>query len=181
LASGLRGVLIVLVLLAVALASGRAAGGTATSSPSDSTPYPSYCAADQPTCLFRIGVAYCRYYNDIDGNLRDDTQVQCWDMGRSQRFKDFTGRWVILHRGWAWMTTQDSNKVVLHAHDTFRLPALARPLQFHPASSFHYGDYDCRRYGDGARCTVPSERYPGSLLAIFLTKRGGVWYKRIPA
>ena len=123
-AGRLRALLVVVAVLGVALASGGT-GGTATSSPSDTTPYPSYCAADQPTCLFRMGVAYCRYRNDIDGNFRDDTEVACWNLGHSQRFKDFTGRWVILHRGWAWMSTQDSNKVLLHAHATFRLPALA--------------------------------------------------------
>ena len=41
------------------------------------------------------------------------------------------------------------------------------------------GDYNCRRYGNGATCTVPSDRYPGTSLAIFVTKRGGVWYRRV--
>ncbi len=101
-------------------------------------------------------------------------------MGRSYKLLCFTGRCVIRHRGWAEIGTADSNKVVLHRHEYFSSPGHLPLSRFVALSSFHWGDYDCIRYGDGARCTVPSPRYPGTLLAIFLTKRGGVWYKRIP-
>lgn len=177
LTSGLRVLLVGAALLGVALLSGRAAGGAAASSPAHIREYGSECTH---TCLFRIGIAYCEYDGQVPGPGRDNTVLACYNMGRPERILTYQG-WRIVHRGWAWMSTQDSNKVTLHASGIFEhLPGRTPPSRYQPVPSFHYGDYACRRYGDGARCTIPSERYPGTLLAIYLTKRGGVWYRRIP-
>ena len=79
-------------------------------------------------------------------------------MGRPVRILTAFG-WRIRHRGWAWITTQDSNKVMLHAHSFFVLPGKgpdsSRASQYRPVSSFDYLAYNCRRYGDGVTCTKP--------------------------
>jgi hypothetical protein len=133
-----------------------------------------------------MGVAYCEFSNNGDGTDggRDNTALYCYNMGRPVRVPSLSGGWKIEHRGWGWISTQDSNKALLHPYSVFVLPGegpdSTHAKQYRPVSDFNYLAYACRPYGDGARCTVPSDRYPGSLIAIYLTKRGGIWYRRIP-
>jgi hypothetical protein len=145
--------------------------------------YGSECT-EGTTCRFRIGIAYCAFYNNGDGSRggTDDTELRCFNM-RSIRITSPFAPPRIVHRGYALITTKDRNVARVHRNSFFRLPGdgplSSHASQYRRVASFENLAYNCRRYSDGATCTVPSDRYPGSTLAIFLTKRGGVWYSRI--
>jgi hypothetical protein len=169
--------LILVVSLGIALASGHAAGGA----PKPSTSRTATTDDCPQGCYFRIGIAYCEFIGHIyNENSQDNTSLHCYNLGRKRRVPYFGGGYHYLYIGHALLFAHGKQLICCGGY--FQLHG--KVSDYRPVSRFYsgtFGPYECRPYSDGARCTVPSLHYPGSLVAIYLTKRGGVWWRRIPA
>jgi hypothetical protein len=93
---------------------------------------------------FRIGVAYCTYYNDgvdeVDPTI-DATMIKCY-----QRARGRSNRAII--------TTQLGGRVNLTRHPYhFHLPLPAS--QYKSVSTFNMSGYRCLRYRNGVTCKIP--------------------------